>query len=120
MARDWIKQRRAWIVYLRWRRRLDEERRAEERLCPDGMCHGIIPFGAVQESLDREARRLREALADPSPAWRIGVEPWGVCIGVICPYCRQEHQHWIAADEWDPDARYEAECFRGRYLMRLL
>lgn len=113
------KQHRLWVAYLRDQNRRAEERRLDQHKYPDGMCHGIIPFGAIQDSLDREQRRLAAALAVPAPAWRLEADELGVRVGVWCPYCRRQHQHVIASEVWDPEAWYEAGCRRGRYRLGL-
>jgi len=71
--------------------------------------HGIIPFGAIQDSLAIEARRLREALA---------ADEAGVVVAVVCPYCRAQHRH-LLAEWWDPEAWHEAARREGTYRIGL-
>ena len=115
------KRRGRWIAYLRAQNSRAEERRREEQLCPDGMCstgypegHGIIPFGAIRYSSELEVKRLAKVLAQPVPVRRLGVDEIGVTLAVVCPYCREAHQHVFAEETldvgaWDP----EAACGRG-------
>ncbi len=119
MKSEWLGRRRGeWVAYLRAEHRAAEARRRDQARCPDGMCHGIIPFGAIKQSGEMEAQRLREALSRPILAWRVGSDALGVTLAVECPYCRAPHSHLV--EEWDAEAWYEAGCRKGLYQLRLV
>jgi hypothetical protein len=59
------KRRGEWLTYLRACHARDKAKRYGGSNYDDGMCHGIIPFGAVHQWGHEEGRRLSEALASP-------------------------------------------------------
>ncbi len=121
MRDEFLEPRRGeWVAYLRACHRRDMERRQQNgRHCDDGMCHGIIPFGAVAMWQSHETQRLAHATAQPLPARCLGHDATGLILAVLCSFCRAEHQHRLLPEEWDPAQPLTAGCDRGTYRLTL-
>ena len=122
MRNDFLGPRRPeWVAYLRARHRRDQGRaNPHSPAYDDGICHGIIPFGAVSVWQSQKAQRLAAALARPLPARCLSCDDVGLLLSVLCPYCHAEHQHLLIPEEWDPAQPLVASCDRGTYRLSVL
>ncbi len=121
MLDDLLGPRRGeWVAYLRAR-----YQRSQGRSDPhsphddDGICHGIIPFGAVTVWQSQEAGRLARATARPLPARRLETDDTGLLLAVRRPFCRAEHQPLLVPEEWDPRKPLPSACGHGTYHLTL-
>ncbi len=121
MRDDLLGPRRGdWVAYLR--ARYQRSQGPSDPYSPhydDGICHGIIPFGAVAVWQSQKAQRLADTLARPLPARRLEADDTGLLLSVLCPFCRTEHQHLLIPDEWDPHQPLPAACGHGTYHITL-
>ena len=107
-------RRKDWVAYLRAVHRRDVSRRYGGSDYDDGMCHGIIPFGATRHLLGEANRRLTDALSRPQAARVVGWDASGIALALVCPWCGVEHRH-IVTEAWDPATALLAPCGKGAY-----
>ena len=113
-------RRPEWVAYLRTRYQRDQGRADPHSLSyDDGICHGIIPFGAVAVWQSHETQRLAHATAQPLPARCLDHDETGLILAVLCPFCRAEHQHRLIPEEWDPALPLPTGCDLGTYRLTL-
>ncbi len=119
MREAWLgKKRGEWVAYLRAVEKQKKARRYGGSDYDDGMCHGIIPFGAVHQWKSEANRRLTDALSRPQAARVVGWDETGVGLALVCPWCGKEHRH-IVTEEWNPETALLAPCGKGAYRVTL-
>ena len=112
------RRRGEWAAYLRAVHQRDVSRRYGGSNYDDGMCHGIIPFGAVHHMIRENKQRLAEILAHPLPGRIVGWDTTAVGLAVACPWCGTEHRH-LVTEEWNPEMPLSAECGKGVYRVQI-
>ena len=108
------RRRGEWVAYLRAVHQRDVSRRQGGSSYDDGMCHGIIPFGAVKQWKSEADRRLSETLARPLVGRVMGWDASGLGLAVVCPWCGAEHRY-IVTEDWEAGSVLEASCGKGLY-----
>ncbi len=96
MRDAWLGSKRGeWVAYLKAVDREKKAHRYSGSHYDDGMCHGIIPFGAVHHWRNEAERRQVGMLSQPLSGRVLGMDEMGAALAVTCPYGGTEQWYWM-------------------------